>query len=194
MRVIRLNRLTWFINPSASWFGVKQVFSLLSSSRDYSAMLQQLASGPTVLHLSFYRCLLPRDFVASPLLKGYSMFSFFWLWAWPWGGNPLQYSCLENPTDREAWQATVHGVTRVGHDWATKPPPPSRDLFGQTEYSRNDSVSALGLWRLKTPCNFQVSCLILCCYMRKTCLKYSVHQREMRDVWGRAAPAEPNLG
>ena len=22
-------------------------------------------------------------------------------------GNPLQYSCLENPTDREAWQATV---------------------------------------------------------------------------------------
>ena len=29
-------------------------------------------------------------------------------------GNPLQYSCLGNPVDREAWQATVHGVTRVG--------------------------------------------------------------------------------
>ena len=27
-------------------------------------------------------------------------------------GNPLQYSCLENPMDREAWQATVHGVTK----------------------------------------------------------------------------------
>ena len=26
-------------------------------------------------------------------------------------GNPLQYSCLENPIDREAWWATVHGVT-----------------------------------------------------------------------------------
>ena len=26
-------------------------------------------------------------------------------------GNPLQYSCLENPTDKGAWQATVHGVT-----------------------------------------------------------------------------------
>ena len=26
-------------------------------------------------------------------------------------GNPLQYSCLENPMDREAWWATVHGVT-----------------------------------------------------------------------------------
>ena len=24
-------------------------------------------------------------------------------------GNPLQYSCLENPMDREAWEATVHG-------------------------------------------------------------------------------------
>ena len=30
------------------------------------------------------------------------------------GGNgiPLQYSCLENPMDRGAWQATVHGVTK----------------------------------------------------------------------------------
>ena len=26
-------------------------------------------------------------------------------------GNPLQYSCLENPMDRRAWWATVHGVT-----------------------------------------------------------------------------------
>ena len=25
-------------------------------------------------------------------------------------GNPLQYSCLQNPMDRGAWQATVHGV------------------------------------------------------------------------------------
>ena len=27
-------------------------------------------------------------------------------------GNPLQYSCLENPMDRGTWQATVHGVTK----------------------------------------------------------------------------------
>ena len=27
-------------------------------------------------------------------------------------GNPLQYSCLENPMDREAWWATVHGFTK----------------------------------------------------------------------------------
>ena len=34
-------------------------------------------------------------------------------------GNPL-HSQLENPMDRGAWQATVHGVTRVGHELATK--------------------------------------------------------------------------
>ena len=33
-------------------------------------------------------------------------------------GNPLQYSCLQNPMDREAWRAAIHGVaqsqTRLG--------------------------------------------------------------------------------
>ena len=28
-------------------------------------------------------------------------------------GNPLQYSCLGNPMDREAWRAAVHGVAKV---------------------------------------------------------------------------------
>ena len=37
--------------------------------------------------------------------------------------NPLQYSCLENPKDRGAWQATVHVVARVGHDLVIKPLP-----------------------------------------------------------------------
>ena len=27
-------------------------------------------------------------------------------------GNPLQYSCLENPVDKGAWWVTVHGVTK----------------------------------------------------------------------------------
>ena len=40
-------------------------------------------------------------------------------------GNPLQYSHKENPMDRGAWQATVHGVTRVRHDLVSKPPPPN---------------------------------------------------------------------
>ena len=31
-------------------------------------------------------------------------------------GNPLQYSCLENPMDRGAWRATVDSVKKR-HDW-----------------------------------------------------------------------------
>ena len=34
--------------------------------------------------------------------------------------NPLQYSCLGNPTDRGAWWAIVHGAARVRHELATK--------------------------------------------------------------------------
>jgi len=43
-------------------------------------------------------------------------------------GHPLQYSCPENPMDRRAWWATVLGVARVGHDLATKPPPPPQEV------------------------------------------------------------------
>ena len=43
----------------------------------------------------------------------------------PWprqrNGNPIQYSCLGNSMNRGPWWATVHGVTRVGHDLMTKP-------------------------------------------------------------------------
>ena len=56
--------------------------------------------------------------------------------------TPLQYSCLENPMDRGAWRATVHGIAQVIHDLATKPPSPphlkntftatSRLVFDQT--------------------------------------------------------------
>ena len=37
-----------------------------------------------------------------------------WVGKIPGGGhgNPLQYSCLENPVDRRAWRATVHRVTK----------------------------------------------------------------------------------
>ena len=34
-------------------------------------------------------------------------------------GNPLQYSCLENPMERGAWQATIHRVTK---SWAPLKP------------------------------------------------------------------------
>ena len=42
-------------------------------------------------------------------------------------GNPLQYSCLKNPVDRGAWQATVDGVTKSQtqlSDWTAATTPP----------------------------------------------------------------------
>ena len=68
---------------------------------------------------------------ASPVLMG----RFFTIWA-TWdstlnsltpclcyhssgNGNPRQYSCLGNPMDRAAWQAIIHGIAKVRHDWAT---------------------------------------------------------------------------
>ena len=44
----------------------------------------------------------------------------FLSWKFPWrrNGNPLQYSCLESPMDKGAWWATVHEITRVGHNLA----------------------------------------------------------------------------
>ena len=40
-----------------------------------------------------------------------------WVRKIPWGGhgNPLQYSCLDNPMDRGAWRAMVHGV--ISQTW-----------------------------------------------------------------------------
>ena len=51
-------------------------------------------------------------------------------------GNPLQYSCLQNPMERRVWQATVCGVTRAEHDLQTKPPPP-QTLLGEEVWPLN---------------------------------------------------------
>ena len=86
---------------------------------------------------------------AGRALRNPARLSFFFTWEFPgssvgkesacnagdsgsilgWGrspgegnGNPLQDSCLENPMERGVWQAIVHGIARVGHGLATKPP------------------------------------------------------------------------
>ena len=43
-------------------------------------------------------------------------------------GNLLQYSSVENSMEGEAWRAIVHGIARVGHNLATKPPPIHKNL------------------------------------------------------------------
>ena len=50
--------------------------------------------------------------------------------------HPLQYFCLENPIDRGAWQAIVHGVTRAELNLETKPPPLGHILHVTTEESQ----------------------------------------------------------
>ena len=52
---------------------------------------------------------------------------FIWTLLGEGNGNPIRYSCLENPMDREAWKATVDGIAKsriwlsgydwVGYDW-----------------------------------------------------------------------------
>ena len=54
-------------------------------------------------------------------------------------GNPLQYSCLENPVDRGAWWATVHGVAQsqtrlslhAAHDGVRVQPRPGQMIYLQ---------------------------------------------------------------
>ena len=51
-------------------------------------------------------------------------------------GNPLQYSCLGNPMDREAWWTTAHGPARVRHDLATE-----QQLWNMNPFPSNRSES-----------------------------------------------------
>ena len=58
-------------------------------------------------------------------------------------GNTLQYSCLENPTDRGNWRATVHGVAKkVGHNLETKQHM-CRSLFKIVNFNKRSQESSL---------------------------------------------------
>ena len=60
-----------------------------------------------------YSSLLKDSFVNIVFfVDGFFFFSFSTLNLFATYGNPLQYSCLENPMDREAWQATGHRVAK----------------------------------------------------------------------------------
>ena len=61
-------------------------------------------------------------------------------------GNPLQYSCLENPVDRGTWRATVQGSQRVRHDWATEH---KRSHHVAFETAEEESLILQYLWSQK---------------------------------------------
>ena len=63
-------------------------------------------------------------------------------------GNPLQYSCLENPMDRGAWGAPVHGLQRVGHDSLTEHRC-TQDIMDKHTHTQMDIKAKSGSQNLK---------------------------------------------
>ena len=56
-------------------------------------------------------------------------------------GNPLQYPCLENPMDRGAWRATVHGVSKS----------PTKDMTEAASHLHSHSLPQPDIWGPETP-------------------------------------------
>ena len=79
-------------------------------------------------------------------------------------GNPLQYSSLEKPMDRGAWWATVHGITTVGQNLATKQQ--------QQQWSSNHTPGHIS--KVKES-EVTQSCLTLCDLMDCSLLGFSMH-------------------
>ena len=77
---------------------------------------------------------------------------------WEGNGNPLQYSCLQNPMDKRAWQSTAHGCREP----AQKIPPMTRscggDLTGKADQDSRDSLDLLE--HLPRNQNLSVYCLL----------------------------------
>ena len=82
----------------------------------------------------------------------------------PWRrhGNPLQYSCLENPMDRGAWWATVHGVSK---SWTQLNTSRTRGPWSVTNHLRilpTTQPLHTTSWRVSLPPTLVSSCPTLC--------------------------------
>ena len=92
-------------SQSQSLSPIKAITEQVKKKCDYTSLVAQMVKNLPTVRETQVQSLGQED----PLREGNS--------------NPLQYSCLENSMDRGAWQATVHGVARVGHDLVITPPP-----------------------------------------------------------------------
>ena len=113
-------------------------------------------------------------------------------------GNPLQYSCLENPMDRRAWQATVHGVTKEldttwqlnsNHKPSYKWAPVIHAFFFfflSFIYLRQVLVASHGI--------FVSSCGIFCCGHGLSCCRAWAPEREGSAAVGTGLVAPQHVG
>ena len=69
-------------------------------------------------------------------------------------GNPLQHSYPENPMDRGAWRAIVHGVTWVRHEWATLTHSLSLPMEISQTSNNSENCWPLSPQILMLPCSF----------------------------------------
>jgi len=82
-----------------------------------------------IIFYVFVWLLIVRASLVAQVVKNVSAMQETWAWSLGWGrspgggrGNPLHYSCLENPCEqrRESGGLQFMGLQRIGHDWVTK--------------------------------------------------------------------------
>ena len=132
--------------PSVLWESRKKVFSLAWWSGKVSWRRWELS------------CILRNTFFIAWLVKNLPAMQETWVQV-PGREDPLEKEMathsphLQNPMDRGAWKATVHGIARIGHDLATKPLPPRKS---QTKKSRNGIPYWGNSTRYKGRCKYLV--------------------------------------
>ena len=91
-------------------------------------------------------------------------------------GNPLQYSCLENPMDRGDWWATLHGVTKSQNQ---AKPLSTQDFKGKFPIMKKTESKESG--KMLTEC--PVLCVILLHLSRRYRYYYPILQTKAQRCW-----------
>ena len=105
----------YFLHTLVQWFStteipltIREAWPCLEASLGVTIMAGEF--GESILSWS--------GFSRQIEVIGYNIYRYVYIYSGEGNGNPLQYPCLENPTDRGTWYPTVHGVAKR-HDWVT---------------------------------------------------------------------------